>query len=454
MQLSLLVCLLPLLSWIGLTLLRKKNPPIAIWFVTLVMGIATCLCCYIFSTTWGGSVFHNRLTWFSIKAGSTDLQFSAGIYLDPIAALLLSITTLIASLIYLYSISYMQKGYSIYRYFTFLSLFMMVILGLFLTDNLLILFVFWELVGFSSYLLIGFRYQRESTTKASQKAFLINKLGDIGFLVGLLILWSELGTFDLVQLRAMVYTMADFNTSGWITVAGLCLFWGIIAKSAQFPLFNWLPKAMVALTPVSALLHAATMVIAGVYVLARIYTLLDTHVLTVIAFTGGITAFMGAYAALTQHNIKQVLAYSTISQLGYMMMAMGVGAYGVGLLHLTMHAFFKACLFLCAGAVILFMHRQGNNKLDVQDMRHMGGLRKVMPLIFYAYLIAALALVGVPFFSGSLSKEAILTSALSWAQLRSDTSHYFFYLIPILGFSASFLTVVYIGRQWILQKNR
>lgn len=430
--------------------LTLNTPPIAVWLASLLMGIATGLCLYLFSSTWNGAIFHHRWHWFSIPTGTTTLQFSIGLYVDHITSLMLCLITCIGWLVYLYSIPFMQKERGLLRYFTFLSLFIMAILGLTLADNLLILFIFWELVGFTSYLLIGFWYQQESNAQASKKAFLMNKLGDIGLLVGLLILWSELGSFDLFRLQALVSTLHDLQSNRWMMLASLCLLGGIVAKSAQFPLFNWLPSAMVAPTPVSALMHAATMVTAGVYLLTRIAVLLPETVHILIAFIGSSTAFMGAYAAVTQYNIKQVLAYATISQLGYMVMAMGVGAYSAGLFHLTTHAFFKACLFLCVGAVTFFMRQQCNEKVDVQDMRAMGGLQKEMPVVFFAYLVASLALIGFPFFSGFFSKEAILTWAFAWAQSYAHTHHYLCYLVPLLGFATSFLTVVYIGRQGML----
>ena len=322
-----------------------------------------------------------------------------------------------------------------------------------ISDNLLQLFIFWEIVGFCSYLLIGFWYENDAATNANKKAFITNRIGDIGFIIGIITLWASFGTLDIETLSKIfvvndgVLLVEGEINNFWLIVAGIGLFFGCVGKSAQFPLQTWLPNAMEGPTPVSALIHAATMVAAGIYLLAKVFPFLHPVVLTYIAYTGAITAFMGAFAALSQTDIKRVLAFSTISQLGYMVMAMGAGAYEQSLLHLVTHAFFKACLFLCAGAVIHSMHvvmEKMNVHEDAQNMRMMGGLRKRMRLTFITYTIACASLIGLPFTSGFLSKDAILIELWYWGQ---ETGHW---AIPILGLLTVLLTAFYMIRQWIL----
>lgn len=465
----LLAILLPVVSFIINIFFKNKFSG---WIGTSFIGLSFLLSIVLFFVNIHSGNIQFSYHWFSIPP---NYQFAVGILLNNLASILLIIVTFISMLVHLYSIEYMKKDEGFSRYFAFLGLFTFSMLGIVLADNLLLIFIFWELVGFSSYLLIGFWFFRSSAVVASRKAFIVNRIGDAGFLVGILILWTHLGTLDLLSLNsAMALSQLEngqwlssiFNNGttilssmneGWLTVAGIALFCGAIGKSAQFPLQIWLPDAMEGPTPVSALIHAATMVAAGVYLIARIYFLFNPDALTIIAFIGAITAFMGAVAALNQHDIKKVLAFSTISQLGFMVMGMGVGAYDAAIFHLITHAFFKACLFLCAGAVIHAMHQaehtiqhQGTHlHFDVQDMKLMGGLKNRLPLTFWTYTIAAMSLAGIPLFSGFLSKDAILTGAVAWAALKSDSSILFF-LVPDLGFIAAFLTAFYIGRQLFL----
>ncbi|CAN5232736.1 NADH-quinone oxidoreductase subunit L [soil metagenome] len=465
--LTLAVLLLPLLSFLVNIFVKKKVSGI---LGTSLISIAFFCALYLFFQVNQNGGFHFSFSWFFLPP---DHSFSFGFLIDPIAALLLVIVTFISSLVHLYSNEYMKDDRGFSRYFAFLGLFTFSMLGIVVADNLLIIFIFWELVGFSSYLLIGFWFVKESAVKASKKAFIINRIGDAGFLIGILIIWSQLETLDLVNLKQVMLgsTIESGNwvsinvengleinrtiPAGWLTAAGILLFCGAIGKSAQFPLQVWLPDAMEGPTPVSALIHAATMVAAGVYLLARIFFVLNLEALTFIAFIGAITAFMGAFAALHQHDIKRVLAFSTISQLGFMIIGMGVGAYEAAVFHLATHAFFKACLFLCAGAVIFALHKiehqvqkaNPNYFFDIQDMRNMGGLRKSLPFTFAAYLCASMALAGLPLFSGLLSKDAILTSALSWSLYKNDL---LFFIVPVLGFLAALLTAFYIGRQLFL----
>ena len=289
-------------------------------------------------------------------------------------------------------------------------------IGIIFSSNLIMLFIFWELVGLSSYLLIGFWYEKDSAIKANKKAFLTNRIGDAGFMIGILILYTYTGNLDFDYLIQW-FNSENSIPSSWTFVLGLGLFFGCVGKSAQFPLQVWLPDAMEGPTPVSALIHAATMVAAGIYLIARVFFILSDDVLLFIAYTGAITAFMGAIAACTQSDIKKVLAFSTISQLGYMVLALGVGAFDAALFHLVTHAFFKACLFLGSGSIIHSLHHlehETDTHFDPQNMLLMGGLRKKMPLTFITYCIATAALVGVPLFSGFLSKDAILLATLDF----------------------------------------
>ena len=341
--------------------------------------------------------------WLSVG----DLQVSFGVRLDPLSLLMLLVVTGVASAIHIYSHGYMEDDRSYSRYFAGLSLFTFSMLGIVLATNFIQLFIFWELVGLSSYLLIGFWFEKPSAADAAKKAFLTNRLGDFGFLLGILIVWATLGSLDFAVLQDKL--AADPQALGAVaTAAGLLIFCGAVGKSAQFPLHVWLPDAMEGPTPVSALIHAATMVAAGVYMLCRVFFLLNAPALHVIAVIGGVTALLAAVIAVQQNDIKRILAYSTLSQLGYMVMAVGVAGAGgnpaPAMFHLTTHACFKALLFLGAGSVILGLHHE-------QDIWKMGGLWKKMPVTWWTFLVATLALCGVPPFSGFYSKDAILGSA-------------------------------------------
>ena len=472
--LAIVVLLLPLLAFALLYNWGKHLPRKGDWLGIGITGLAFALSVYLFSQTWNAATFHSRTTWFSFPS-TFIADFTAGILLDNLTVLMLVIVTFISLLVQLFSVGYMHgdTGYS--RYFSYLGLFTFSMLGIVLVDNLLLLFMFWELVGLSSYLLIGFWYERPAATAASKKAFLVNRVGDIGLLLGLFAFYTYFRTFDLEALRTMIgageWLNGDFalrytlNGQPWLvelsplflTLAGLGLFMGCVGKSAQFPLQVWLPDAMQGPTPVSSLIHAATMVAAGVYLLARCYAFFTVDALTVIAIIGAVTALLGAIAALSQYDIKAVLAFSTISQLGYMVMGMGTGAHDASLFHLTTHAFFKAALFLNAGIIIHAMHRGLHHAhlpadVDPQDIRNMGGLRKAMPLTFYTYLLAAAALVGLPLFSGFLSKDAILSGSWAWAQTMSTANgNSLYYLVPIVGFTVVLLTAYYMGRHlWFM----
>ena len=393
-----------------------------------------------------GSLADTRWNWSSKEHGMSavvvdtgSVKVDAGIAIDHLTATMLLVVTVVAFLVHLYSVGYMHGDKRYSRFFAFLQLFSFSMLGLILTDNLLLLFCFWELVGVCSYFLIGFWFEQDEPPKASIKAFMTNRFGDVGFLIGLLLVWRLFGTFDLSELYGKVQDVAEGRASlpslfGWqeatlLTVAGLCLFAGPMAKSAQFPLHVWLPDAMAGPTPVSALIHAATMVAAGVYMVGRLYWFFTPTVLAFIAIIGTITALMAATIGLVHNNIKKVLAYSTCSQLGYMMLSLGVGGYAAGLFHLYTHAFFKACLFLGAGSVIHAVH--------TEDMREMGGLKAKLPVTYKTFMIATLALAGVPFFSGAFSKELIVEHALMWG-LHGNLAQWLPALVAIFGGGLTF----------------
>lgn len=357
--------------------------------------------------------------------------FAVGILLNNLSIIMAVIVCLISALVHIYSVGYMHGDPRYARYFGYLSLFSFSMLGIVLADNLLVLYASWELVGLSSYLLIGFWFEKDSASDAGKKAFLVNRVGDVGMFVGIMIIYSTLGTFRFDEIFAGV---ADGRLAGAaLTMTGIFLFCGAVGKSAQFPLHVWLPDAMEGPTPVSALIHAATMVAAGVYMIARIFPMLSPDALLVIAYIDAITLTMAATIAIVQTDIKRVLAYSTVSQLGYMVMALGVGSYVAGFFHLTTHAMFKACLFLCAGSVIHAVHSQ-----EVSDM---GGLRKKMPVTFWTFLIATLAISGVPLTTGFLSKDMILAGALGFSM--EQPRHF---LLPLAGFLSAGITAFYMFR--------
>lgn len=468
--------MLPIVAFVVLFLFGKKMPRQGDWF-SIALGVAAfSISLFLFTQVWQKPVVHGQFTWFTLQEFNLALRsFKAGIYLDNLSVLMLVLVTFISLLVQVFSVAYMHGDTHYNRYFAFLSLFTFSMLGLVMADNLLLIFIFWELVGFCSYLLIGFWFDRPAAVQANKKAFLVNRIGDIGLLIGLFFLYTFYGSFDLTELKTVInhlYSTPLFNSDlsalptinplqtispGLLTVIGLALFCGCVGKSAQFPLQVWLPDAMEGPTPVSSLIHAATMVAAGIYLLAKCYIFFTPDALLVIAVVGALTALMGAMAACTQFDIKKVLAYSTISQLGYMVMGMGVGAHDAALFHLVTHAFFKAALFLNAGIVIHAVHHalvhEGSEQaavIDVQDIRNMGGLRKILPYTFYSYVLAAAALVGIPLFSGFLSKDAILAGTLTWAKYQQNqTGNLLYYLVPALGFISVILTAYYMGRHLI-----
>lgn len=357
---------------------------------------------------------------------------SLGIRVDKPAALLIVLVTFISLLVHVFSTEYMKEDKGDRRYFAKLGFFTFSMIGLLIADHLILLFVFWELVGLASYLLIGFWYTKEGVPASARMAFMVNRVADVALLGGILILNNT-----------QTLNISEFNQT-WLFLPSLLITIGAFGKSAQLPFSGWLTKAMVGPTPVSALIHAATMVAAGVYLLFRVAPFFPPLVLNIIALAGIFTAFYGAICALTQHDIKKVLAYSTISQLGYMVMGIGVGAGEASLFHLWTHGFFKAGLFLGAGSIIHFLHQ--SSKHDAQDMRSMGGLKSKLPWTYRSFLFCGLALSGLPFFSGFMSKEGIIMAAWSWAEEMGTWA----YIVSDLAFITALLTAFYVGRMMLL----
>lgn len=365
----------------------------------------------LFSQFQGHAPFLKTIEW----ASAGDFHLTMGYTIDHLSALMLVIVTTVAFLVMIYTDGYMSHDPGYIRFYAYLSLFSSSMLGLVISPNLVQIYIFWELVGMCSYLLIGFWYDRKAAADACQKAFVTNRVGDFGLLLGILGLYWATGSFDFITIgeRLDVLTESGAISAGLATLFGILVFLGPMAKSAQFPLHVWLPDAMEGPTPISALIHAATMVAAGVFLVARMFPVFESlpTVMSTIAWVGATTAFLGATIAITQNDIKKGLAYSTMSQLGYMVMAMGVGAYGAGLFHLMTHAYFKAMLFLGSGSVIHGMEGVvGHDPILAQDMRLMGGLRKYMPITSFTFLIGTLAICGIPPFAGFWSKDEILGS--------------------------------------------
>ncbi len=441
-NLSVVVLFLPLLGFATLIFFGKKIPKLYLFEVGILFGalILSIIIMYGKLTYFIDSDIVSKFRWISFSAAPLPgyLNIELGIKLDNIAVIMLVVVNIISSLVHLYSIEYMHGDKRYSRYFAYLGIFTFSMLGIVLTDNILMMYIFWELVGLSSYLLIGFWFEKKSAADASKKAFIVNRVGDIGMFVGILILFFNYNTFSFDSIFEKISAgLLPFGSEAWLTAAGILVFMGAVGKSAQFPLHVWLPDAMEGPTPVSALIHAATMVAAGVYLVARIFVMLTADAMLVIAVIGAFTSFIAATIAITQTDIKKVLAYSTISQLGYMIMSLGVGAYAFAFFHLVTHAFFKACLFLGSGSVIHAMHHE-------QDIRNMGGLRKKLPITYLTFLISTLAISGVPLTSGFLSKDGILAGTLVFGKL---TGHW---LIPFFGFTVAALTAFYMFRLVIL----
>jgi NADH-quinone oxidoreductase subunit L len=443
-----LIPALPLLAAGVLAILRKEDRTHAAPVAIGAMGIAFLLSLIALFETLGQPGYREAFNFNWLSLGDTHLQL--GWVLDPLTASMLVMVTFVGGLIFIFSIGYMAHDENFLRFFCFLSLFAAAMLGLIIANNLLLLFMCWELVGLASYLLIGFWFHKPSAASAAKKAFLTTRIGDLGFLLGMVWLYAETGTLlfydggnGCLEQSALTKLVTGTVGAGMLlsTAISLLIFCGAIGKSGQFPLHVWLPDAMEGPTPVSALIHAATMVAAGVFLMARIYPLLEvqpvgvegvTSALQVITWIGSITALMAALIAVGQYDIKRILAYSTVSQLGFMFIGLGTGGVAVAMFHLLTHAFFKALLFLGAGSVIHGCHEE-------QDIRKLGGVAKHMPLTFVCYTFGMLALAGFPLiFSGFWSKDEILHSA--WAFAPSKWPFF-------LGVAGAFLTAFYMSRQ-------
>jgi len=437
-----IILFLPLLAATVITLftLRCRTTSALISIGAIVTGFILTIA-FIGANGFHPAVSETAVNWLSIGG----LQIDFGLKLDALSLMMLLIVTGVGGAIHIYSFGYMHEDKGMARFFAFMSLFTFSMLGVVLANNFLMMFIFWELVGVSSYLLIGFWFEKPSAGDAAKKAFITNRLGDFGFLLGILAVWAFLGSLNFSALQDRIiehknsantigffltrFPLGDFSFDMNMTIIGLLLFCGAVGKSAQFPLHVWLPDAMEGPTPVSALIHAATMVAAGVYMLCRVLFLLNADALHVIAYIGGFTALLAALIAVQQNDIKRILAYSTLSQLGYMVMAVGLSGPTPAMFHLTTHAFFKALLFLGAGSVIHGLHEE-------QDIWKMGGLKKKMPVTFWTFIIGTLALSGVPPFSGFYSKDSILAQAL-------NTKNYLLFAVAVF---VAALTTFYMFR--------
>ncbi len=411
MQKAWLIPFLPFLSFVLIGLITKRSEKlsafisIACILTSFVLAILVAVGIFGAGEEFIEKSFEYSARWFSMPG----LEISMGVKLDPVSSMMLFVVTLVASLVQIYSLGYMHGDPGFSRFFAYLSLFAASMLGLVIATNLLQMFVFWELVGLCSYLLIGYYYFKVSAREAAKKAFMTTRIGDFGMLLGILFLQIVFGTLNFTELAEIVPKYADYGiTLGTLNLIAILLFIGPVGKSGQFPLHVWLPDAMEGPTPVSALIHAATMVVAGVYLVGRTLFLYKTATTAaeVVAYVGGFTAFFAATIALTQIEMKRILAYSTVSQLGYMIMALGVGSLTASMFHLFTHAFFKALMFLGAGSVLHAMH----GKVNVWDF---GGLRKKMPYTAWTFVIGGLAIAGIWPFAGFYSKDAILLEAFN-----------------------------------------
>lgn len=417
------ILLLPLLSaFTTLIFLRKSGNIASLLSVATSGGILVFALYLIFNDA--GEVYSWQATW--MKMSGWELRF--GFLIDGPARLLLFVVSFVGFLIHVFSLGYMADDEAKARYFGGLSIFMFSMIGITLADNLIMIFVFWELVGFSSYLLIAHYLTTEDAASASRKAFIVNRIGDFGFLIGIVLTYWAFGTVNLLELADLV----DFDPSLISTFLGLMLACGFIGKSAQFPLHVWLPDAMAGPTPVSALIHAATMVAAGIFLLVRIEFMFTDQALSFLTILGAGMGLYAGFCALVQRDIKKILAYSTLSQLGYMAAAFGLGMPGLAMFHLMTHAFFKALMFLGSGSVIHACHHE-------QDIFKYGGLRKTMPVTALTFLVGVLAISGVNFLSGYFSKDAILLSAYN-----SDMP------IFIILYAGAILTAFYMFRLYFI----
>ena len=440
-----LIPIFPLLGFLGIGLNWKRIPKkwvsiIGPTSVGLSMLLAFGAIGDWFASTHGHTAFIKTLyVWLPLTQASGPLTIPFAFQLDCLSALMLFFVTFVGFWIHVYSIGYMghEEGYA--RYFSYLNLFMFAMLTLILADNFVLMFVGWEGVGLCSYLLIGFYYQEEWPANSGKKAFIVNRIGDFGFLLGIFFIATNFGSLRYEEVFAKIaqHPGAYAGVGG---VIALCLFVGAVGKSAQLPLYVWLPDAMAGPTPVSALIHAATMVTAGVYMVSRcnLFFRSSPAAMAVVAVVGGLTAIFAASMGLAQRDVKKMLAYSTISQLGYMFLAAGVGAYGVAMFHVFTHAFFKACLFLGSGSLIHACH--------TNDIFEMGGLKKAMKTTHWTFLFSTLAITGIPMWAGFFSKDAILASVFGFA----GDHHGWAYLLWGGAVVTAFMTSFYMFRLYYI----
>jgi len=446
-QFSLLILFLPLAAFVVQIFLGKRLPRQGDWVSISAIGITLILSLIMFATMLSSydSGFSKEASFTWIDMGSFSIQL--GFLIDNITIIMLVVVALISTCTHIFSLEYMAGDIRYSRYFAYLGLFTFSMNGIVLANNLISMYMSWELVGVSSYLLIGHWFEKDTAANAGKKAFLTNRVGDIGFFIGIMLLYTAVGSFMFSDIFEGVAVGKISGTM--LTLAGVGLFLGAMGKSSQFPLHIWLPDAMEGPTPVSALMHAATMVAAGVYMSVRVFPLFSPDALLVVAYVGGFTALFAASIAVTQTDIKKVLAYSTVSQLGYMILAVGTGVYTAAFFHLLTHAMFKANLFYGSGSVIHAMHhalhKKHDHNTDPQDMRNMGGFKEKMPVTYWTMLVSTLAIAGVPLFSGFLSKDAILAGTLAFAQ-----HHPAHLLLPVFGFGAAALTAFYMFRLMFL----
>jgi len=425
-----LIPLFPLVGALANALFGRRIGHAAHWIAVPALLLSFLTSCLVFSRVLHGETYVGQLfPW--ITAGS--FQTGVLVQVDQLTAVMLLVVTGVGFLIHVYSIGYMHEDPDVARFFTYLNLFVFSMLTLVMAGDFLLLYVGWEAVGLCSYLLIGFWYQKQSATDAGKKAFIVNRVGDFGFGLGVMLIWTTFGTLTY---RDVFSKATDAVSTGTYLAIALLLFIGACGKSAQLPLFTWLPDAMEGPTPVSALIHAATMVTAGVYMVARCHKLFEMAPLSleIVAWVGGLTAFFAATIGVAQTDIKRVLAYSTISQLGYMFVGVGVGAYAAGIFHLVTHAFFKALLFLGAGSVIHGLHGE-------QDLRKMGGIAPRMLITTITFLVGAVGLAGLPPFAGFFSKDEILAATFHHEGHR---------LLWFLLLAGVFLTALYTSRLVLL----
>jgi NADH-quinone oxidoreductase subunit L len=444
------IFLAPVIAFVINAFFGRKLPRQGDWLSTLSIFISFVFSARIFGDFVFGKFatdhfIHKTFTWFDLSYGSTIWKVDMGVYIDNMTAIMLLMVSGVAFLIHVFSTWYMDHDEKHGRFFTFLPLFTSAMLGMVLSDNLFSLFIFWEIMGFCSYSLIGIYVKKDKAGDASLKAFMTTRVGDVFLLLGIVAIWTAIGSVAYVDIYAAIAEnkFAGMSVMGisFATFAAICIFLGAMGKSAQFPLHVWLPDAMMGPTPGSALIHAATMVTAGVWISLRMYPLMVLGDITwFIAVIGAITAFGAATIAMVQTDIKAVLAYSTLSQLGYMIMGVGVGSYNAAFMHVITHAVFKACLFLSAGSIIHSVHEQ--------EMPKLGGLRKILPYTHFAMMCCTLAIAGIPFFSGFVSKDRILGDALYFGFMSGQNP--LLAIVPILGFAGAGLTAFYMFRMMFL----